>query len=272
MEQDAEREHIAAMIDPVAARLLGRHVGHRAEDDAAIGVKVGQRLGGRVADRLNQLRDAEVDDLGVALVGEHDVGGLQIAVHDLLLVRSRQARRHLRRDLEHAAHQHPLAGQRVAHLLAANQLHRDVGAPVDLADLVNDRDVRMLERGGGLRLLDEAPTPIGVVRQIVGQDLERDIAIQPRVGGAVDNAHAAAADLFSDTVVPEEASGDIHELAERILARRNLARLPLSACAKGTFCGLFPRIRRAAHDRENACRRCCCWSPRRSTPRSSASR
>ena len=96
-------------------------------------------------------------------------------------------------------HRHPLAGQRVAHLLAANQLHGDVGATVDLADLVNDGDVRMLERGGGLRLLDEAPTPIGVVGQIVGQDLERDIAIQPRVGGAVDNAHAAAADLFSDT-------------------------------------------------------------------------
>ena len=39
VEQDAEREDVAAMIDARAARLLGRHVRGGAEDDAGVGAR-----------------------------------------------------------------------------------------------------------------------------------------------------------------------------------------------------------------------------------------
>ena len=137
-------------------------------------------------------------------------------MHDLLLVRARQAGGDLRPDLERAGRRELLTCQQVAQLVAADQLHRDEREPVGFADLVNDGDVRMLDRRGGLGLLDEAPAPIAVVRQVVGQDLERDIAVQPRVGGAIDHAHPAAADFFGNPIVAERAAGEIHALGETL--------------------------------------------------------
>ena len=91
VEHDAEREDVAAVIDPDPARLFGRHVRGGAQNDA--GIRAGAMNGGRrrlAADRLDQLCEAEVDDLGVALLGHHDVGRLQVAVDDALLVRARE--------------------------------------------------------------------------------------------------------------------------------------------------------------------------------------
>ena len=45
-------------------------------------------------------REAEVEHLGLAVGRELDVGGLEVAVHDALLVRRAEAVRHLARDLE----------------------------------------------------------------------------------------------------------------------------------------------------------------------------
>ena len=76
---------------------------------------------------------------------------------------------------------------------------------VGFVDRVNDGDVGMLERGGRLRFLHEALPAFGVVDEIVGQDLERDLAIEAQVHRAVDHAHAAAADLVEDLVVRKRA-------------------------------------------------------------------
>ena len=47
----------------------------------------------------------------------------------------------------------------------------------------------------------------GVVDQFFGQDLERHLAPEIHVDRAVDDAHAAAADLFEDLVVREFPAG-----------------------------------------------------------------
>ena len=92
------------MIDPLAARLLRRHVRRRAEHDARIRpwhVKTcGWRLRGGV---LDELGEAEIDNLGVTVLGDHDVGRLQIAVDDALLVSAGQALGDLGRQRERAA-------------------------------------------------------------------------------------------------------------------------------------------------------------------------
>ena len=76
----------------VAARLLRRHVRRRAKHHARIRpwhVKTcGWRLRGGV---LDELGEAEIDNLGVTVLGDHDVGRLQIAVDDALLVSTGQA-------------------------------------------------------------------------------------------------------------------------------------------------------------------------------------
>ena len=46
-----------------------------------------------------------------------------------------------------------------------------------LADLVDGDEMRMVERRGGARLLDEARQPIRVADERFGQDLEGDLAL-----------------------------------------------------------------------------------------------
>ena len=61
----------------------------------------------------------------------------------------------------------------------------------------------MVERGGELGLGDEAAAEVGILRQLVVEHLERDGAVERQVGGAVDDAHAAAADAAVDAVAGE---------------------------------------------------------------------
>ena len=53
----------------------------------------------------------------------------------------------------------------------------------------------------------EAGQAIGIGGEGVRQDFERDIAIQLRVAGAVDLAHATGADLGGDVVGTEGGAG-----------------------------------------------------------------
>ena len=89
--------------------------------------------------------------------------------------------------------------------LALEQLHRDVGDAVLLADVVDGDDVGMVEAAGRARLAQEALAHLahdlrGQVRQ---QRLDRDVALDERIDGAVHRAHGAAAELGDDDVAPE---------------------------------------------------------------------
>jgi hypothetical protein len=75
-----------------------------------------------------------------------------------------------------------------------------------LADVVHRDDVWVIEARRGLRLLLEAALRLRV-GQLDRQELDRDRAVQPRVGGAIDDAHAAAAEHFVDAVIADSRAG-----------------------------------------------------------------
>ena len=64
----------------------------------------------------------------------------------------------------------------------------------------------MVELGQELRLALEAREALRVRGEGRGQDLDRDLALELRVGGAVDLAHAALAELGGDLVGAEAGS------------------------------------------------------------------
>ncbi len=71
------------------------------------------------------------------------------------------------------------------------------------ADVVDDRDVRVVERRRGPRLLLEASQPFGIRRVLGRQHLDRHLATEACVLAQVDVAHTSGADLFDDFVGTE---------------------------------------------------------------------
>ena len=89
---------------------------------------------------------------------------------------------------------------------APHELHRDERRPLGLVDLVDDRDRGVRERRRRARLLLEPALLLGVAPGARAQDLERDLAAEGRVEGAVDDPHAAPPDLLEHLVVGERLS------------------------------------------------------------------
>ncbi len=151
-----------------------------------------------------QLGEAEVEDLGEAVVRHHHVVGLEVAVHDPGRVGLGEALGDLGPDLEDATRGHRLA---VAHELverrAQDALHHDVRKAGGLADLVDGDDVRVIEGGRGPRLLCETAHPLRVGRVALGQELDRDLALEILIERAPDFAHPARAQPGEKLVAAE---------------------------------------------------------------------
>src|SRR5262249_44568329 len=73
--------------------------------------------------------------------------------------------------------------------------------PVVLLDGVHGADARMAQGRGGARLALEPLEHRSVLRERGGQELDGDVAPEPRVLGLVDHAHATRAELSQDPVM-----------------------------------------------------------------------
>ena len=91
----AKRPHVAALVDDAALCLFGAHVGGGAEDQS--GLRHRRRRDRRrvgvcpipdpAPDRIERLRQTEIEHLDRAVVADLDVGGFQIAMDDPAFVR-----------------------------------------------------------------------------------------------------------------------------------------------------------------------------------------
>ncbi len=79
-------------------------------------------------------------------------------------------------------------------------LHRVVAQAADLADVEDRHDVRVVQPGGGPRLVEEPPPARRVGRGVAAQHLQRHRPVEPDVDRLVDDPHAAAAQLADDPV------------------------------------------------------------------------
>ena len=75
-----------------------------------------------------------------------------------------------------------------------HQLHRQEDGRAGVFDRMDGDDVRVVERRDGERLARESLAAIGIGGGDVGQDLQRDIALEPRIARAVHLAHPARAE------------------------------------------------------------------------------
>ena len=201
----------------LGARLLGRHIRRRADHltrprvvglDAPLGREVDHHLHAGIVLHTGQ---APVHEEHLAVLGEHDVGRLHVAVDHAALVRVRQRLAHLdqRLDARREGVRTVVSGvllgftradpQIVVVRLTLDQLHRQRRAIERVAlQRVQRQDVRVLELAGQLGLEQEARHQRRGVGQALVHDLHRDGAAQVLVDAEAHGAHAAAAQLLGE--------------------------------------------------------------------------
>ena len=218
-QRHAQRVEIRGGADAGAGDLLRRHVRDRADQAAGLGLP-----------EVDQVRGAEVAELGVAGGVEEDVGRLDVAVDDAALVRGVERREQLEghappgRRRQRAMRREPL-GQRAA----GHQLEHEQAEP--LVHVVQRDDVGVAQPARGLGLAREAEVrlALGAGRaRADGQQLDRDVLAEQRVVRQVDAAHRARAQQLEHA---EAAAQQIR------LVRRARAPAPLpvaSAAAKAS--------------------------------------
>ena len=225
VEDDAERVEVGACVDPLALRLLGRQVGGGAEHRGGRGHRL-------VAHRA---RDAEVGHLHRAVVGEHDVAGLDVAVDEQVLVRVGERTAHVGGDLQAAVLGQPAGVERLLQRAPVDALHDDERLVAVDARVEDDDEVRVGEPGDVARLVLEARGERGVLAEAFAQDLDGDLAVEEPVACRVHLGHAAASDGTSELVAVGEDAVLAHPSAPSV-----------SAAAPSSTSGIAATIRRAS--------------------------
>ncbi len=203
IEHQPEREKIGAGVELFAARLLRRHVVDRAEGHAGHRQDVARdpRLGRGIRRFLAELRDTEVEQLGLPSFRDEDVRRLDVSVNDALGVRGIERVGELAANVQDLLKRQGMPMDAAAKRFALEQLHRDEVPALVHADVVDRADVRVIERRRDSCFPQE---PLDVLRRhavALGQELQRDVPAKPRVLGLIDDAHPAGTELADDAIV-----------------------------------------------------------------------
>jgi hypothetical protein len=170
----------------------------------------GQRLDRRIG-QLVELGDSQVEDLDQpgrrarglepGGVGQHQVGRLDVAVDQPLLVDVLQAQRGLAHPVADAGH-----GRRRVAIEDALQggpghvLHHQEVRAAGVVGVVDADEVGVGHAGGGLGFAAEAGDGFGVHQPVLADHLDGDHAPLGEVTRLVDDPHPAAAQLLQDLV------------------------------------------------------------------------
>jgi hypothetical protein len=142
----------------------------------------------------------ELDDV---LVGEQQVAGLDVAVHDAVAVGVVKAAAGLDDDVDRLLHAEvTVVAEQLGARVARDVLHHDevpVAARVE-AEIEHLHDVRVHEPGGGERFAPEPGDERRVVGEVLGEQLDRDVALEPAVERQVHGRHPAHAEPALDPV------------------------------------------------------------------------
>ena len=142
------------------------------------------------------------------MLADHDVGWLDVAMHDPFEVRIFECERHLQENLHQAGHREAAQGPGVFSLdelkdvMKRRPLHHGHRVVRELlfgdAHLVDGDDVRMAQLGENLRLFEK--TPELPLVDTVSHRLQGDMAPQVLVENEKDFTHAAFAELAEHDV------------------------------------------------------------------------
>jgi hypothetical protein len=119
----------------------------------------------------------------------------------------------------------PFAVYQVIEGLSGDVLHCDEVRAVNMINVMNGDDVRVIQGRGSLGFLNEAPLAIGVGDSFCRQHLDGDVAVEMGVAGPLNDTHAAFAESLSDLIMAERPS-DHGSLPSLVVDRSRFFRRP----------------------------------------------
>jgi len=105
---------------------------------------------------------------------------------------------------------------------ASEQLHGDEGLTLVFVHFEDGADVGVVQGRGGARFPSETTECLGMVDDVISQELQGNEAVKLGVLGLVDHTHAAASELLDDAVVRYGLAD--HEWPLKLWGRRILGR------------------------------------------------
>ena len=169
------------------------------------------RTGSAVA--LEDFREAEVQELDAPVGRDFDVGGLEVAVDDPLLVRRLERLGDLLRVGERFFEGERAGSEVLREVFALDELHDEKVAPGNFFEGVDGGDSRMIQRCKRASLPLEPLPSLFIIKEFFRQDLDCDLSREPRVFRPVDLPHSARAERGENLVRTEaHARRECHEL------------------------------------------------------------
>ena len=122
-------------------------------------------------------------------------------MNDLVLMRVPQRFSGAADDMERPLQRElSFAVEAVLHTFTIHKLHSEEMVPPVFADVVELDDIRVIERGRGLRLAVEAFEKGCVLNELLWKDLQSDAALEFGVFRLIDRSHATFADLSDNAI------------------------------------------------------------------------
>ena len=149
---------------------------------------------------MNLLGQAEVHHLDVALLGEHDVSGFQVAVNDTLLVSLFQRLGDLAGYFNRSLRQQGCSCELRPEGFARDALHYDPSSAIDLGYLVDLADVGMVKGRRRSSFSVEALERPTVIRCPVSQELDGNLSAELGVVGEEHLSHATLAQAVEQLI------------------------------------------------------------------------
>src|SRR6185369_10636390 len=180
VEHHAGRKNVRAAIDRLSHELLGRHIRGRAEHGTGL----------RILRRLDA-RDAEVGNFDLAVGPDDDVGRLDVAVNDAVIVGIIERTEQFAHDARDFFYRKTLVLRKMVLQFAPDyELHRDKRDIAVLTEIIDGDDVRMIEPPRSLGLALKARDHFGraVAFELVAADrFQRNRALDARVDSFVND-------------------------------------------------------------------------------------
>jgi hypothetical protein len=126
---------------------------------------------------VHQFRETEIENFDPAVFGDEQVLRLEVTMDDALFMSRRQSMRNLNAVIDRLAQGYRTVLQQLPQSVALQQLGNQIGCSVKGAELVDGKDVGVIESRGRLGLLLKTMQPLEILRNKGWQDLDRDLPL-----------------------------------------------------------------------------------------------